>query len=49
MQLSSLQLSKTDKKPDRKKQWLWFVGIYIVSVAVVAGVVTLLRLLILHL
>jgi len=40
--------SPVRKKPSRKKQWLWFVGLYILSVAAVGLFAVLAKLLIPH-
>lgn len=37
-----------DKRPSKKRQWLWFIGLYLISVLVVASGSYLLKSLILH-
>ena len=36
------------EKPNKKKQWLWFIGIYVISVIAVASISYLLKLFIPH-
>lgn len=36
------------EKSNKKKQWLWFIAIYIASIVAVAGISYLLKLLIPH-